>query len=48
LGLAICKNIVELHGGCIMVSSPGLGKGATFIVEIPVVGMTDEKREISD
>jgi PAS domain S-box-containing protein len=48
LGLAICKNIVELHGGRIMVSSPGLGKGATFIVEIPVVGMTDEKREISD
>jgi PAS domain S-box-containing protein len=48
LGLAICKNIVELHGGRIMVSSPGLGKGATFIVEIPVVGMTDEKQEKSD
>ena len=48
LGLAICKNIVELHGGRIMVSSPGLGKGATFIVEIPVVAITDEKREISD
>jgi PAS domain S-box-containing protein len=44
LGLAICKNIVELHGGRITVSSPGLGKGATFIVEIPVVAMTDERR----
>jgi PAS domain S-box-containing protein len=44
LGLAICKNIVELHSGRITVSSPGLGKGATFIVEIPVVAMTDERR----
>jgi PAS domain S-box-containing protein len=48
LGLAICKNIVELHGGRITVSSPGLGKGATFIVEIPVVAMMHEKREITD
>jgi PAS domain S-box-containing protein len=46
LGLAICKNIVELHGGRIAVSSPGLGKGATFVVEIPVVAMTDGRREI--
>ena len=47
LGLAICKNIVELHGGRITASSPGVGKGATFIVEIPVVAMTDERREIN-
>jgi signal transduction histidine kinase len=44
LGLTICKNIVELHGGRITVTSPGLGNGATIIVEIPVVAMTDEKR----
>jgi PAS domain S-box-containing protein len=36
LGLAICKNIIELHGGRITVSSPGLGGGATFVVEIPI------------
>jgi PAS domain S-box-containing protein len=47
LGLAICKNTVELHGGRITASSPGVGKGATFIVEIPVVAMTDERREIN-
>ncbi|MGA8480157.1 MAG: ATP-binding protein [Chthoniobacterales bacterium] len=35
LGLAICKSIVELHGGRIAASSHGLGKGATFVVEIP-------------
>lgn len=47
LGLAICKNIVELHGGRITVNSPGLGNGATFIVEIPVVATTDERQEMT-
>jgi PAS domain S-box-containing protein len=37
LGLAICKSIVELHGGRIAASSAGLGQGATFVVEIPAV-----------
>jgi PAS domain S-box-containing protein len=37
LGLAICKSIAELHGGRIGASSPGPGKGATFVVEIPAV-----------
>jgi PAS domain S-box-containing protein len=46
LGLAICKNIVELHGGRITVNSPGLGNGATFIVEIPVVEMTNERQSV--
>lgn len=47
LGLAICKNIVELHGGRITVNSPGLGNGATFVVEIPVVATTDERQEMT-
>lgn len=34
IGLAIVKQIVELHGGHIMVESE-VGKGATFIVELP-------------
>jgi CheY-like chemotaxis protein len=37
LGLAIAKAIVELHQGRISVRSPGLGHGATFAVELPVV-----------
>jgi PAS domain S-box-containing protein len=36
LGLAICKQLVELHGGTIRVSSPGEGQGSTFFVELPV------------
>src|SRR5260221_11475728 len=42
LGLAICKSIVELHGGRIAASSPGPGKGAIFVVEIPAM-KTDDK-----
>jgi len=36
LGLDISRQLVELHGGTIEVESPGLGKGATFIVNLPL------------
>jgi PAS domain S-box-containing protein len=36
LGLAIAKNLTELHGGEIHASSDGLGKGSTFTVLLPV------------
>ncbi|MEO7209252.1 MAG: PAS domain S-box protein [Steroidobacteraceae bacterium] len=36
LGLAICKQLVELHGGSIRAASSGEGKGATLSVQLPV------------
>jgi PAS domain S-box-containing protein len=35
LGLAIVRNLVELHGGTIRAESPGAGLGAVFTVQIP-------------
>jgi two-component system CheB/CheR fusion protein len=37
LGLAIGKATIEMHGGTIHASSEGLGKGATFVIELPVL-----------
>ena len=36
LGLAISKAIIEMHGGKISARSEGLGKGATFVIEMPI------------
>ena len=36
LGLAICKGLLEAHGGRITVASPGLGRGSTFTVELEI------------
>ena len=44
LGLAICKQLVELHGGSIRAASQGEGKGATFSVQLPlsIIQLQDE------
>ena len=36
LGLSIVKQLTELHGGHVRAQSPGPGRGATFIVTLPV------------
>jgi PAS domain S-box-containing protein len=37
LGLAIVRNLVEMHGGRVSASSDGPGTGATFRVRLPVM-----------
>src|SRR5262249_24397148 len=36
LGLAICKSVVDAHEGRIWAESRGFGKGATFVVCLPL------------
>jgi signal transduction histidine kinase len=35
LGLAIVRNLVELHGGHVCADSPGKGQGSTFTITLP-------------
>jgi PAS domain S-box-containing protein len=42
LGLAIVRQLVELHGGTVSVSSAGEGSGATFTVSLPILPMRQE------
>lgn len=36
LRMWLCKAMVALHGGTVGCFSPGLGRGSTFFIEVPV------------
>jgi signal transduction histidine kinase len=36
LGLSISKSLAELHGGDLIAKSDGIGKGATFVLKLPL------------
>ena len=43
LGLAIVRNLVEMHNGAVNVKSEGIGKGATFTVELPIYSIPSQE-----
>jgi PAS domain S-box-containing protein len=48
LGLTIVRTLVELHGGTIRAESEGEGKGATFIIQIPLIKGFLEKQAVDE
>jgi PAS domain S-box-containing protein len=47
LGLAIVRQLVEAHGGTITADSPGEGLGATFTVQLPLLNIEPEIKQIN-
>jgi signal transduction histidine kinase len=47
LGLAIVRHLVELHGGVVKAHREGLGKGAEFIVRLPIL-TADRSADLAD
>ncbi len=48
LGLAIVRHLVELHGGTVRASSEGVGRGATFVISLPVSSLHEHVRKDAD
>jgi PAS domain S-box-containing protein len=45
IGLALVKQLVELHGGKVRAESKGEGQGATFVITLPVSAVASEQPE---
>ena len=45
LGLSIVKELVEMHGGSVRAISEGEGKGATFVVQLPLTVLRPQGAE---
>jgi len=48
LGLAICKALVEMHGGAIGARSDGPGRGSTFMVKLPCASVAKSAASFPD
>lgn len=48
LGLALVRELVELHGGVVRADSAGIGQGSTFVVEIPTSPSHQLQAQVGD
>jgi PAS domain S-box-containing protein len=48
LGLAIARNLVEMHGGTVIADSLGEGQGATFTVQLPLINSSKNNADKQD
>jgi signal transduction histidine kinase len=47
IGLTIVRSLVEMQGGSVHAASPGLGRGATFTVRLPLDAARHESRALA-
>lgn len=47
IGLSIARHLVELHGGTIRAESAGTGRGATFVVMLPLTPVPEERSPLA-
>ena len=45
LGLALVRHITELHGGSVNAESPGVGRGSTFTISLPIQSAAPSPRQ---
>ena len=46
IGLALVKQLVELHGGKVAAFSDGEGKGATFVIQLPFARPSEDRDNV--
>jgi CheY-like chemotaxis protein/nitrogen-specific signal transduction histidine kinase len=46
IGLTLVKTMVELHGGQVSASSPGIGQGSEFVVRLPLIATPSRSRSV--
>ncbi len=48
IGLALVKQLLEMHGGKISAKSSGAGRGSTFIVHLPLASVVEDGVQTND
>jgi signal transduction histidine kinase len=46
IGLTLARNLIEMHGGSVEATSPGLGQGSEFIVRLPTTSVPQASRRL--